>query len=62
MIWELWVLSNAILSTDHGHYVPVGALASPSSAYDFTVVQYGKERTLKEFEGQVTVVLNIASE
>lgn len=39
-----------------------GAIASPTSVYDFTVVQYGKERTLKEFDGQVTVVLNIASE
>jgi glutathione peroxidase-family protein len=39
-----------------------GVEAAPSSVYDFTVVQYGKERTLKEFDGQVTVVLNIASE
>lgn len=39
-----------------------GVNALPSSVYDFSVVQYGKERNLKDFDGQVTVVLNIASE
>ena len=39
-------------------------LAAPqsASAYDFKVVQYGRERTLEEFKGQVTVILNIASQ
>ncbi|CAL8463362.1 g2896 [Coccomyxa elongata] len=32
--------------------VPGVVLASPTSVYDFTVTQYGKERTLKEFDGQ----------
>lgn len=38
------------------------AFAAEDSAYDFKVVQSDKERDLSEFKGQVTVILNIASE
>lgn len=44
------------------HSGPADAHAGEENAYDFSVVQYGKERDLSEFKDQVTVILNIASE
>jgi hypothetical protein len=36
--------------------------AEGASIYDLTALQYGEETSLSKFKGQVTVVLNIASE
>jgi hypothetical protein len=38
------------------------ALAAEQNAYDFSVIQYGKERDLTEFKNEVVVVVNVASE
>ena len=43
-------------------FVFADAFAAEESAYAFKVVQFDKERDLSEFKGQVTVILNIASE
>lgn len=37
-------------------------VAAPSSVWDFTAVQYGKEVPLSKYRGQVLVVVNVASE
>ncbi len=38
------------------------ALAAPQSLYDFSAKMYGEDVSLKQFEGKVTVVVNVASE
>jgi hypothetical protein len=38
------------------------ALASPSSIYDFSALQYEQEVSLAKYKGQVLVIVNIASE
>lgn len=43
-------------------FCAAGAIAAPSSIYDFTALQYEKEVPLSVFKGQVVVILNIASE
>ena len=50
------------VSVNQGVTLAGSCHAAPQSLYDFTVTQYGTERTLEEFKGQVTVVLNIASQ
>jgi len=42
--------------------LPSWATAEGASIYDLTALQYGEETSLSKFKGQVTVVLNIASE
>lgn len=37
-------------------------LASPSSIYDFSALQYEQEVPLSKYKGQVLVIVNIASE
>jgi len=41
---------------------PGPALAAPQSLYDFSAKMYGEDVSLKQFEGKVTVVVNVASE
>ena len=36
--------------------------AKEKCLWDFSAVQYGKERSLSDFEDQVLVIVNIASE
>ncbi|GLC46582.1 hypothetical protein PLESTB_001618400 [Pleodorina starrii] len=36
--------------------------AEPTSAYDFSALQYEQERSLQGYRGKVIVVMNIASE
>jgi glutathione peroxidase-family protein len=37
-------------------------VASPSSIYDFSPLQYEREVPLSKYKGQVLVIVNIASE
>jgi len=55
----------ALLATASGAALlaaPHCALAAEQNAYDFSVIQYGKERDLTEFKNEVVVVVNVASE
>jgi hypothetical protein len=56
--------SAAILPATDGILAqPAGpAIASPSSIYDFSALQYEQEVPLSKYKGQVLVIVNIASE
>jgi hypothetical protein len=64
-LWPLMQLQthNTWCLMTHAYILSApGAIAGPSSIYDFTALQYEKEVSLSMFKGQVVVILNIASE
>ncbi len=55
-------LNDAIPTLETLGVACAAAFAAEQSAYDFSVIQYGKERDLTDFKNEVVVVVNVASE